>query len=200
MQQYAFINNNTIALIAPLDDTTSKLPYEKIEIEKIDFEKYNQGFDIKLENGKVSFYSGERKRQFDEDAQKLKEEQEKIERAEKFARVYQKLLELPELNATTDTAILEGVKFTPREIYELTADRVYGGNPYEPIVIASNLVLGKNDQAFLEDTQKKTLLSSQILAFFGMDKLWPLEREEVMKKAREEVEAMKLTPANKLNA
>ncbi len=171
MQQYAFINNNTIALIAPLDDTTSKLPYEKIEIEKIDFEKYNQGFDIKLENGKVSFYSGERKRQFDEDAQKLKEEQEKIERAEKFARVYQKLLELPELNATTDTAILEGVKFTPREIYELTADRVYGGNPYEPIVIASNLVLGKNDQAFLEDTQKKTLLSSQILAFFGMDKL-----------------------------
>ena len=171
MQQYAFINNNTIALIAPLDDTTSRLPYEKIEIEKIDFEKYNQGLDIKLENGKVSFYSGERKRQFDEDVQRAQEEQEKIERAEKFERVYQKLLALPELNATTDTAILEGLKFSPKEIYELIADRVYSGNPYEPIVIVGNMVFNKNDQEFLEDTQKKFMLSNQILAFFGMDKL-----------------------------
>ncbi len=62
MQQYAFINNNAIVLVSTLDDYTKTLPYEKIEIEKIDFEKYNQGLDIKLENGKVSFYSGERKK------------------------------------------------------------------------------------------------------------------------------------------
>lgn len=171
MQQYAFINNNAIVLVSTLDDYTKTLPYEKIEIEKIDFEKYNQGLDIKLENGKVSFYSGERKKQFDEDAQKMQEEQEKFERAEKFARIYQKLVELPELNATTDTAILEGLKFSPKEIYELTADRVYGGNPYEPTVIVGNMVFNKNDQEFLEDTQKKFMLSNQILAFFGMDKL-----------------------------
>lgn len=197
MQQYAFINNNAIVLVSTLDDYTKTLPYEKIEIEKIDFEKYNQGLDIKLENGKVSFYSGERKKQFDEDAQKMQEEQEKFERAEKFARIYQKLVELPELNATTDTAILEGLKFSSKEIYELIADRVYSGNPYEPIVIVGNMVFNKNDQEFLEDTQKKLMLSNQILAFFGMDKLWPLEREEAKKKAREEIEMMKLTPAQK---
>lgn len=171
MQQYAFINNNFIVLVSPLDDYTKTLPYQKIEIEKIDFEKYNQGLDIKLEKGEVSFYSGERKKQFDEDSQKMQEEQEKFERAEKFARVYQKLLALPELNATTDTAILEGLKFSPKEIYELTADRVYGGNPYEPTVIVGNMVFNKNDPEFLEDTQKKLMLSNQILAFFGMDKL-----------------------------
>ncbi len=171
MQQYAFINNNAIVLVSTLDDYTKTLPYEKIEIEKIDFEKYNQGLDIKLENGKVSFYSGERKKQFDEDAQKMQEEQEKFERAEKFARIYQKLVELPELNATTDTSILEGLEFSPKEIYELTADRVYGGNPYEPTVIVGNMVFNKNDPEFLEDTQKKLMLSNQILAFFGMDKL-----------------------------
>lgn len=171
MQQYAFVNNNIIALVSPLDDYTKTLPYEKIEIEKIDFEKYNQGFDIKLENGKASFYSGERKKQFDEDMQHAQEEQKKFERAEKFARIYQKLVELPELNATTDTAILEGLKFSPKEIYELIADRVYSGNPYEPIVIVGNMVFNKNDQSFLEDTQKKLMLSNQILAFFGMDKL-----------------------------
>ncbi|MDO4873752.1 MAG: hypothetical protein Q4A35_00955 [Candidatus Gracilibacteria bacterium] len=121
-------------------------------------------------------------------------------RDEKFARVYKKLLELPELNATTNTAILEGLEFSPKEIYELTADRVYGGNPYEPTVIVGNMVFNKNDPEFLEDTQKKLMLSNQILAFFGMDKLGPLEREEAKKKAREEIEMMKLTPAKKSNS
>ena len=62
------------------------------------------------------------------------------------------------------------------------------------------MVFNKNDPEFLEDTQKKLMLSNQILAFFGMDKLWPLEREEAMKKAREEIEMMKLTPAKKPNS
>ena len=103
--------------------------------------------------------------------QKIEQKKHEETREEKFTRVYKKLLELPELNATTDTAILEGLNFSPKEIYELTADRVYGGNPYEPTVIVGNMVFNKNDPEFLEDTQKKLMLSNQILAFFGMDKL-----------------------------
>ena len=137
---------------------------------------------------------------YNEKTQKIEQKKYKETRDEKFARVYKKLLELPELNATTNTAILEGLEFSPKEIYELTADRVYGGNPYEPTVIVGNMVFNKNDPEFLEDTQKKLMLSNQILAFFGMDKLWPLEREEAKKKAREEIEMMKLTPAKKPNS
>lgn len=146
-----------------------------------------------IQNNKISFLSAEKlDTDFLSDAEKYqvveydnaitdpvynattkKIEQKKYEetRDEKFARVYKKLLELPELNATTDTAILEGLNFSPKEIYELTADRVYGGNPYEPTVIVGNMVFNKNDPEFLEDTQKKLMLSNQILAFFGMDKL-----------------------------
>ena len=108
---------------------------------------------------------------YNEKTQKIEQKKHEETREEKFARVYQKLLALPELNATTDTAILEGLNFSPKEIYELTADRVYGGNPYEPTVIVGNMVFNKNDPEFLEDTQKKLMLSNQILAFFGMDKL-----------------------------
>lgn len=108
---------------------------------------------------------------YNEKTQKIEQKKYKETRDEKFARVYKKLLELPELNATTNTAILEGLEFSPKEIYELTADRVYGGNPYEPTVIVGNMVFNKNDSEFLEDTQKKLMLSNQILAFFGMDKL-----------------------------
>ena len=137
---------------------------------------------------------------YNEKTQKIEQKKHEETREEKFMRVYKKLVELPELNATTDTSILEGLEFSPKEIYELTADRVYGGNPYEPTVIVGNMVFNKNDPEFLEDTQKKLMLSNQILAFFGMDKLWPLEREEAKKKAREEIEMMKLTPAKKLNS
>lgn len=108
---------------------------------------------------------------YNEKTQKIEQKKHEETREEKFMRVYKKLVELPELNATTDTSILEGLEFSPKEIYELTADRVYGGNPYEPTVIVGNMVFNKNDPEFLEDTQKKLMLSNQILAFFGMDKL-----------------------------
>lgn len=175
---FAYIHNDTVSLISAEKLDTDFFP----DSEKYAIIEYDNSITDPIYNAKTKKIE-----------QKIHEET----RPEKFARVYQKLLALPELNVTTDTAILEGLEFSPKEIYELTADRVYGGNVYEPIVVVGNLVFGKNDQAFLEDTQKKTILSSQILAFFGMDKLGPLEREEAMKKAREEVEAMKLTSAQK---
>ena len=178
MQQYAFINNNTIALIAPLDDTTSHLPYTKIEIEKIDFGKYNQGLDIKLENGKVSFYSGERKQQFDEDAQKLKEEQEKIEWAEKFARVYQKLLALPTINKNTDKAILEGIEFTDKQIGDLIQARVFEGNPHAESAMQAkfsawiaSVVLGKPNNELKAEIDAKQIKINEVREFFGLTPL-----------------------------
>lgn len=193
MQQYAFINNNTIALIAPLDDTTSHLPYEKIEIEKIDFEKYNQGLDIKLENGKVSFYSGERKRQFDEDAQKLKEEQEKSERAEKFARVYPELLKLPTINKNTDKAILEGIEFTDKERGMLTVDYAFNGNLQNQFNYMMAILTNTADEQTLHDATIALGKLNGICEFFGLN---PLKIPGM----KEFTEAMKILPAKKPNS
>ena len=178
---FAYLQNNKISFLS-----TEKLDKDFLpDAEKYQVVEYDNVITDPVYNAKT---------------QKIEQKKYKETRDEKFARVYKKLLELPELNATTNTAILEGLEFSPKEIYELTADRVYGGNPYEPTVIVGNMVFNKNDPEFLEDTQKKLMLSNQILAFFGMDKLWPLEREEAKKKAREEIEMMKLTPAKKPNS
>ena len=193
MQQYAFINNNTIALIAPLDDTTSRLPYEKIEIEKIDLEKYNQGLDIKLENGKVSFYSGERKRQFDEDVQKLQEEQEKIERAEKFARVYPELLALPTINKNTDKAILEGIEFTDKERGDLTVDYAFNGNLQNQFNYMMAILTNTADEQTLHDAAIALGKINGICEFFGLN---PLKIPGM----KEFTEAMKILPAKKTNS
>ena len=149
---FAYIQNNKISFLS-----TEKLDKDFLpDIEKYQAVEYDNAITDPIYNEKT---------------QKIEQKKYKETRDEKFARVYKKLLELPELNATTDTAILEGLNFSPKEIYELTADRVYGGNPYEPTVIVGNMVFNKNDPEFLEDTQKKLMLSNQILAFFGMDKL-----------------------------
>lgn len=149
---FAYIQNNKISFLSAEKLDTDFLP----DAEKYQIIEYDDAITDPIYNATTKKIE-----------QKIHEET----REEKFARVYQKLLALPELNATTDTSILEGLKFSPKEIYELTADRVYGGNPYEPTVILGNVVFNKNDQEFLEDTQKKLMLSNQILAFFGMDKL-----------------------------
>lgn len=190
MQQYAFINSNFIVLVSPLDDYTKTLPYQKIEIEKIDFEKYNQGFDIKLENGEVSFYSGERKKQFDEDAQKLKEEQEKSERAEKFARVYQKLLALPTINKNTDKAILEGIEFTDKERGMLTADYAFNGNLQNQFNYMMAILTNTADEQTLHDAAIALGKINGICEFFGLN---PLKIPGI----KEFTEAMNISPANK---
>lgn len=149
---FAYIQNNKISFISAEKLDTDFLP----DSEKYQVVEYDNAITDPVYNEKT---------------QKIEQKKYDETRDEKFVRVYKKLLALPELNATTDTAILEGLEFSPKEIYELTADRVYGGNPYEPTVIVGNMVFNKNDQEFLEDTQKKLMLSNQILAFFGMDKL-----------------------------
>ena len=149
---FAYIQNNKISFISAEKLDTDFLP----DSEKYQVVEYDNAITDPVYNEKT---------------QKIEQKKYDETRDEKFVRVYKKLLALPELNATTDTSILEGLEFSPKEIYELTADRVYGGNPYEPTVIVGNMVFNKNDQEFLEDTQKKLMLSNQILAFFGMDKL-----------------------------
>lgn len=129
-------------------------------------------------------------------------EQKKYEetRDEKFARVYQKLLELPELNATTDTAILEGVEFTDKEKGDLIVDRVFDGNPHAQSSIFANLLSGRNDPAFMQWAGMSRQLTSHILEFFKMDGIGEKEREEAKERTKKEIEMMKLTPAKKLNS
>ena len=121
-------------------------------------------------------------------------------RDEKFARVYKKLVALPELNATTDTAILEGVEFTDKEIGDLIVDRVFDGNPHAESSIFANLLSGRHDPVFMQWVGIKRLLTSHILEFFKMDGIGEKEREEAKERTKKEIEAMKIAPAKKPNS
>ena len=137
---------------------------------------------------------------YNEKTQKIEQKKHEETRAEKFARVYQKLRELPELNATTDTAILEGVEFTDKEKGDLVVDRVFKGNPHEQSAMFANLLSGRNDPDFMLWVATSKQLTSHILEFFKMDGIWEKEREEAKERTKKEVEMMKLTPAKKLNS
>lgn len=116
---------------------------------------------------------------------------------EKRNRVYQKLRELPELNATTDTAILEGVQFTDKEKGDLIVDRVFEGNPHAQTAMFANLLSGRKDPDFMLWVAQSQQLTSHILEFFKMDGIGEKEREEAKERTKKEVEMMKLTPAKK---
>lgn len=155
----------------------------------LDFNPETQIAELKEKDGKFSIKISK------------KPEEAKIEtRNEKFARVYQALLELPELNATTDTAILEGVEFTDKEKGDLIQARVFEGNPHAQSAMFANLLSGRNDPDFMLWVATSQQLTSHILEFFKMDGIGEKEREEAMERTKKEIEAMKLTPANKLNS
>ena len=137
---------------------------------------------------------------YNEQTQKIEQKKHEETRAEKFARVYQKLRELPELNATTDTAILEGIEFTDKEKGDLIVDRVFEGNPHGQSAMFANLLSGRNDADFMLWVSRSQQLTSHILEFFKMDGIGEKEREEAKERTKKEIEMMKLTPAKKLNS
>ena len=132
---------------------------------------------------------------YDTKTQKIEQKIYEETREEKFARVYQKLLALPELNATTDTAILEGVQFTDKEKGDLIVDRVFEGNPHAESSIFANLLSGRKDANFMLWVAQRQQLTSHILEFFKMDGIGEKEREEAKERTKKEIEMMKLTPA-----
>lgn len=131
---------------------------------------------------------------------KIEQKKYKETRDEKFARVYKKLLALPELNATTDTAILEGVEFSDKEKGDLIVDRVFEGNPHGQSAMFANLLSGRKDPDFMLWVARSQQLTSHILEFFKMDGIGEKEREEAKERTKREVEAMKIAPAKKLNS
>lgn len=137
---------------------------------------------------------------YNEKTQKIEQKKYEETREEKFRRVYQKLRELPELNATTDTSILEGIEFTDKEKGDLIVDRVFDGNPHAESSIFANLLSGRNDPAFMQWVGMRQQLTSHILEFFKMDGIGEKEREEAKERTKREVEAMKIAPAKKLNS
>ena len=132
---------------------------------------------------------------YNEKTQKIEQKKHEETREEKFARVYKKLLELPELNATTDTSILEGIEFTDKEKGDLIVDRVFEGNPHGQSAMFANLLSGRKDPDFMLWVAQSQQLTSHILEFFKMDGIGEKEREEAKERTKKEIEMMKLTPA-----
>lgn len=175
---FAYIHNDTVSLISAEKLDTDFFP----DSEKYTIIEYDNSITDPIYNSKTKKIE-----------QKIHEET----RPEKFARVYQKLLALPELNATTDTSILEGVEFTDKEKGDLVVDRVFKGNPHEQSAMFANLLSGRNDPDFMLWVATSKQLTSHILEFFKMDGIGEKEREEAKERTKKEIEAMKLTPAQK---
>ena len=178
---FAYIQNNNISFLSSEKLDTDFLS----DMEKYQVVEYDNAITDPIYNAKT---------------QKIEQKKHEETREEKFTRVYQKLRELPELNATTDTAILEGVEFTDKEKGDLIVDRVFEGNPHSQSAMFANLLSGRNDPDFMLWVSRSQQLTSHILEFFKMDGIGEKEREEAKERTKKEIEMMKLTPANKLNA
>ena len=122
-------------------------------------------------------------------------EQKKYEetRDEKFARVYQKLLALPTINKNTDKAILEGIEFTDKERGMLTEDYAFNGNLQNQLNYMMAIFTNTADTKTLHDAGIALGKLNGICEFFGLN---PLKIPGI----KEFTEAMKITPANKLNS
>ena len=114
-------------------------------------------------------------------------------RDEKFARVYQKLLALPTINKNTDKAILEGIEFTDKERGMLTEDYAFNGNLQNQLNYMMAIFTNTADTKTLHDAGIALGKLNGICEFFGLN---PLKIPGI----KEFTEAMKITPANKLNS
>ena len=168
-----------------------------------------------LQNNKISFLSTEKlDKDFLPDAEKYQvveydnaitdpvynEKTQKIEqkkydetRDEKFVRVYKKLLALPTINKNTDKAILEGIEFTDKERGMLTEDYAFNGNLQNQLNYMMAIFTNTADTKTLHDAGIALGKLNGICEFFGLN---PLKIPGI----KEFTEAMKITPANKLNS
>lgn len=130
---------------------------------------------------------------YNEKTQKIEQKKHEETRDEKFARVYQKLLALPTINKNTDKAILEGIEFTDKERGMLTEDYAFNGNLQNQLNYMMAIFTNTADTKTLHDAGIALGKLNGICEFFGLN---PLKIPGI----KEFTEAMKITPANKLNS
>ena len=130
---------------------------------------------------------------YNEKTQKIEQKKHEETRDEKFARVYQKLLALPTINKNTDKAILEGIEFTDKERGMLTEDYAFNGNLQNQLNYMMAIFTNTADTKTLHDAGIALGKLNGICEFFGLN---PLKIPGI----KEFTEAMKISPANKLNS
>ena len=130
---------------------------------------------------------------YNEKTQKIEQKKHEETRDKKFARVYQKLLALPIINKNTDKAILEGIEFTDKERGMLTEDYAFNGNLQNQLNYMMAIFTNTADTKTLHDAGIALGKLNGICEFFGLN---PLKIPGI----KEFTEAMKISPAKKLNS
>ena len=171
---FAYLQNNKISFLS-----TEKLDKDFLpDAEKYQVVEYDNVITDPVYNAKT---------------QKIEQKKYKETRDEKFARVYQKLLKLPTINKNTDKAILEGIEFTDKERGMLTEDYAFNGNLQNQLNYMMAIFTNTADTKTLHDAGIALGKLNGICEFFGLN---PLKIPGI----KEFTEAMKITPANKLNS
>lgn len=86
----------------------------------------------------------------------------------KKSRIFQSLVSLTSLDATTDQSILEWVTFSDKEKWDLIVERVFGGNPHAQSAMFAKMLAWNKKPLFLQYVQKCQQDTDNILAFFSM--------------------------------
>ena len=171
---FAYLQNNKISFLS-----TEKLDKDFLpDAEKYQVVEYDNAITDPIYNEKT---------------QKIEQKKHEETRDKKFARVYQKLLALPIINKNTDKAILEGIEFTDKERGMLTEDYAFNGNLQNQLNYMMAIFTNTADTKTLHDAGIALGKLNGICEFFGLN---PLKIPGI----KEFTEAMKITPANKLNS
>ena len=171
---FAYLQNNKISFLS-----TEKLDKDFLpDAEKYQVVEYDNAITDPVYNEKT---------------QKIEQKKHEETRDEKFARVYQKLLALPTINKNTDKAILEGIEFTDKERGMLTEDYAFNGNLQNQLNYMMAIFTNTADTKTLHDAGIALGKLNGICEFFGLN---PLKIPGI----KEFTEAMKISPAKKLNS
>ena len=171
---FAYLQNNKISFLS-----TEKLDKDFLpDAEKYQVVEYDNAITDPVYNEKT---------------QKIEQKKHEETRDEKFARVYQKLLALPTINKNTDKAILEGIEFTDKERGMLTEDYAFNGNLQNQLNYMMAIFTNTADTKTLHDAGIALGKLNGICEFFGLN---PLKIPGM----KEFTEAMKISPANKINS
>lgn len=171
---FAYLQNNKISFLS-----TEKLDKDFLpDAEKYQVVEYDNAITDPVYNEKT---------------QKIEQKKHEETRDEKFARVYKKLLALPTINKNTDKAILEGIEFTDKERGMLTEDYAFNGNLQNQLNYMMAIFTNTADTKTLHDAGIALGKLNGICEFFGLN---PLKIPGI----KEFTEAMKISPANKLNS
>ena len=171
---FAYLQNNKISFLS-----TEKLDKDFLpDAEKYQVVEYDNAITDPVYNEKT---------------QKIEHKKHEETREEKFTRVYQKLLALPTINKNTDKAILEGIEFTDKERGMLTEDYAFNGNLQNQLNYMMAIFTNTADTKTLHDAGIALGKLNGICEFFGLN---PLKIPGI----KEFTEAMKISPANKLNS